>query len=169
LLNQIDTKQSHTKLSFDEIKTNYLPTISLQAPIEKWLYLEMDASYGRFQFVRRTSTQNLSETVNRFYIPLILRVFPFSFISVGGGFYASYRVGGVDTFYTNTPESELTSAHDSGEHGMEGVIGLNLPTPWKGYTLGLDFKMSYSLTERIGEAKSWQNLLITLRKELFIK
>lgn len=138
--------------------------ISVHGYLRDWLIVEAAASFSRYQFFLRDGNGNVIRDVGkRLHIPLVFRLTPLRYFSFGAGFYGSYRIGSVRR-ESAFEISERTSAFDSGEHGMQGVVGAHIPI-YGGYWVYLDYRMDYSLTPRPSENRIWNtfSLLVFAR------
>ena len=124
--------------------------------IRSWLIAEFTLQYGQWSFEKQREDNYFREQVDRFHIPLVFRLNN-PWISIGAGFYGSYRIGSVKS---NSMDSEGTSAFDYGEHGFEFVFGNTWPIPDTNLHFLLDWRANYSITARGGERDLWNKFLI---------
>lgn len=130
--------------------------------LSRWVYAEMTLQYGEVEFVRRSNGNTIRESGKRIHVPILFRL-P-ALISPGIGFYGSYRIGSVNS-PAQFQNSELTSAQDYGEHGLEFALAFQPPADWLGTRFFVDFRAHYSLTSRANENEVWNKLLIGLTRD----
>ncbi len=137
--------------------------VGAQAGLTDRLVADLMIRIGEIEFSGRDAAgQLVVEKSDRIHVPLLMRWWLADFLSVGVGFYGSYRMGGVETVLASpqtSPQSK-TSAADVGEHGIETALGVNWPKQIYGYGLHLEWRHSYSLTPRENEVRNWDGLVI---------
>lgn len=160
---QVDPSMKDSSEPFSDSRQLLGLVIIFQAGLNPWLAADVSLSYGSNEFVRNSSVGLISERSNRIHLPILFRIWPWSFISMGLGPYASYRVGSVRG-EANVSTNQQTSAHDIGEHGLEAALGFDFPPIYRKISLSLDIRSSFSLTSRPDEARSTHAALIYLKR-----
>ncbi len=164
---EVDANQSPLKASGQETSLLGGGFLGLQAGVARWMSLEANIQYGQVQYLRRTLSQDvLIEKVDRIQVPILFRFWLVSWFSLAVGPYASYRVGTVNGKVLPISNSEKTSAHDTGEHGLIGDISFAMHTKLYETYLLFSYRRTYSLTPRGGEAREWNQVVFAIERRL---
>jgi hypothetical protein len=119
--------------------------------------LQLDLMIGEQQYVGEpVAGRVISESSMRLHFPLLVRYTFFNQLSLALGGFASYRLGTVNPLVPIVDEiNERTSAHNYGNHGLEGSVRFLLPlAPAESRGFVIDFRQRRSLTP-IANEKLW--------------
>ncbi len=165
-MNRLDLNQAPHLTSMPQIRENLGIGLSAQVFWQENGSVEVSLFYQETQFVREFAGSVLSETSNRFHIPILVKYSFLKYFSLGLGPYASYLSGEAKTLINPSPVPGLqSSASDSGEHGLEAALSLNFKiTDY--YFISTDYRHSYSLTPRADEERNYQTLYISIKKQV---
>lgn len=167
MFNRVDPNQKPFYGESIDPETTWGGALMVKGSLNPWFEIEGDLIFGRYQFIRQAPTQIVYERCTRIHVPILFRVRPLSFLSIGAGPYASYRMGTV-AGPNNVDNIDLTSAHDLGEHGLEGAFGISIPIHRTEYLIGIDFRYNYNLTPRASEKDYNQSLFVFFQSYITI-
>jgi hypothetical protein len=167
-VNQLDMSQSPALQDLPPKKNHVGLLLGGEYLLKSSFSVELNLVISNFQYVAQPRDLVLSERSTRLHFPVLLRWTFWQQFAIGLGGYASYRMGDVERLTNHEFSSDNeTSAHNYGNHGLEGSFRFLLPLSREQQMfLSFDYRHIYSLTAREGEKEGHQSFLLSLRRRI---